>query len=67
MSASAPLSAVDFKGRSLHATIEHFCLPNIGNRIVLSFLDDHGLTVPVVLMPQDAQALAKALEMFAQA
>lgn len=65
MSASMPLSAVDLQGRSINATIEHFVVPNIGDRIVLTVYDN-GVHIPIVLMPKDARALAKALEMFAQ-
>ena len=65
MSASIALKSLDYKGRSVHATLELVTHSNIGERLVLTFErdSDHELT-PVVLMPEDAQALAHALLMF---
>jgi len=40
-------------------------LKNVGERIVLTFMNGDEPCVPVVLMPMDAKALGKALEMFA--
>ena len=64
-SASMPLCAVDFQGRSVRATIDLVTLKNVGERIVLTFMNGDEPCVPVVLMPMDAKALGKALEMFA--
>ena len=68
MSAAMPLSAVDIQGRAMRCSIELVSLPQIGERLILTFfsdVDDNEMPAPVLLMPCDALALGKALEMFA--
>ncbi|WP_310611657.1 hypothetical protein [Limnohabitans sp.] len=65
MTASMPLMSLDLRGRAMRAQIDLVTLPNIGERVVLTFHTPTGedpLFYPVPLMPCDARALAKALE-----
>mgnify|MGYP000561914667 CR=1 FL=1 len=57
--------SIDIRGRAMQAKVELVNLPNIGERVVLTFHTPEGedpLFYPVPLMPCDARALAKALE-----
>lgn len=57
--------SIDIRSRAMQAKVELVSLPNIGERVVLTFHTPEGedpLFYPVPMMPRDAQALAKMLE-----
>lgn len=57
--------SIDIRGRAMQAKVELVNLPDIGERVVLTFHTPEGedpLFYPVPMMLGDARALAKVLE-----
>lgn len=72
MSARTTLASMSLSGRTVEASIEAVQIEGLGRRVVLSFQQQEGrgkqrdLIYPMPLLPDDARALARMLNLAAQ-